>query len=140
MPLELIPRDLLSFPSFKFPSFWDDEELSLTPSNQGGLSIYEDKDFVYVEAAVPGINPNDVEVTVENDYLWVRGSTKEEEKDKEKKYYRKASKSFSYRVAVPGNVDTDNEPEASYKHGVMVVKFKKASKSLPKKIQVKSAE
>lgn len=138
MSLDLIPRNFFSFPSFNLPSFWDEDELANLPTNQGGLSVYEDKENVFVEAAVPGLDPKEVEVTVQDDYLWVRGETKNEEKDKDKKYYRKATKSFSYRVAVPGNVDSTVEPEASYKHGVMVVKFKKATKALPKKIQVRT--
>ena len=139
MALDLIPRRMLSFPSLSLPDFWDeDEEWLISPSTQSGLSVYEDEDKVYVEAAVPGINPKDVEVTFQDGYLWIRGEAKEEERDKKKKYYRQASRSFSYRVAVPGEVDANKEPEATYKHGVMTISFAKSPKALPKKIQIKT--
>ena len=141
MKSSLVPKRFLSFPSFPLPDFWDEDEEWLTiPSTQGGLSVYEDKDKVYIEAAVPGINPKDVDITFQDGYLWIRGETKEEEENKKKKYYRKASQSFSYRVAVPGEIDETKEPEATYKHGVMTVAFPKSPKAQPKKIQVKTVK
>jgi HSP20 family protein len=139
MPLDLIPRRLLSFPSLSLPNFWDEDEEWLTaPSTQSGLSVYEDANKVYVEAAVPGIDPKNVDITFQDGYLWVRGETKEEEEDKNKKYYRRSSQSFSYRVAVPGDININKDPEATYKHGVMKVAFSKSPKVEPKKIQVKA--
>ena len=139
MRTSLVPRKLLSFPSLSLPEFWDEDEEWLTsPSTQSGLSVYEDADNVFVEAAVPGIDPKNVEVTFHDGYVWIRGETKEEEGDKKKKFYRKASRSFSYRVVVPGDVDATKDPEATYKHGVMTITFAKSPKAQPKKIQVKT--
>jgi HSP20 family protein len=141
MATSLIPRKLLSFPSLSLPDFWDEDEEWLTyPSTQSGLSVYEEDDQVVVEAAVPGIDPKNVEVTFQDGYLWIRGEAKEEDKDKKKKYYRRASRSFSYRISIPAEVDENREPEATYKHGVMTVAFAKAPKTLPKKIAVKTLE
>jgi HSP20 family protein len=120
---------------------WDEEDDWLvTPSTQSGLSVSEDDNNIYVEAAVPGIDPKDVEITYQDGYLWVRGETKEEEKDKKRKFYRQASSSFSYRVAIPGEVDPNKEPEATYKRGIMTITFSKSEKVLPKKIEVKKIE
>jgi len=139
MTTSLIPRKFLSFPSFSLPNFWDEDEEWLTaPSTQNGLSVYEDENNIYVEAAVPGIDPKNVDVTFQDGYLWVRGETKEEEEDKKKKFYRKASRSFSYRVAIPGDIDHAHDPQATYKHGVMTITFSKSPKVQPKKIQVKT--
>ncbi len=139
MTTSLIPRRFLSFPSLSLPDFWDEDEEWLTsPSTQSGLSVYEDENKVYVEAAVPGIDPKNVDVTFQDGYLWVRGESKEEKEDKKKKYYRKASRSFSYRVAVPGEIDESKEPEATYKHGIMTIAFVKSPKAQPRKIQVKT--
>lgn len=139
MAIDLVPRRLFSFPSIAAPDFWEDDDAWLTqPTSPSGLSVYEDDQNVYVDAAVPGIDPNDVEITFQDGYLWIRGEVKEEEKDKKSKFYRKATQSFSYRVAVPGEVDANKEPDASYKRGVMTVKFTKAPKAQPKKIKVKT--
>jgi len=141
MSFSLTPKKMLSFPSFSIPNLWDEEDDWLvTPSTQSGLSVSEDDNNIYVEAAVPGIDPKDVEITYQDGYLWVRGETKKEEKDKKRKFYRQASSSFSYRVAIPGEVDPNKEPEATYKRGIMTITFSKSEKVLPKKIEVKKIE
>lgn len=137
MAYELIPSRLLSFPHVQLPSIWNDEDSWLTtPSHPSGLSISEDDSKIYIEAALPGINPKNVEMTFQDGYLWIRGEVREEEKDKDRKYYREATKSFSYRIAVPGDIDGTIDPTAQYKHGVMTVAFIKSPKAQPKKIQV----
>ncbi|GAB4193282.1 MAG: hypothetical protein Tsb0015_15940 [Simkaniaceae bacterium] len=117
-----------------FENFWENEEEIASPS---GLSISEDDKFVYVEAALPGVSPEEVEVTFDKGILWIKAQRKEEKEEKEKKYYRKASRSYSYRVAVPGNIDENKEPEATFHEGIMTIKFSKTEKAEPKKIQVK---
>jgi len=116
----------------------EDEDWLTFPSTQSGLSISEDDHKVYVEAAVPGIDPKNIEVTFQDGYLWIRGEKKEEEENKKKKYYRKASQSFSYRVAVPSDIDSNQEPEATYKRGVMTIAFTKSQKAQPKRIAIKT--
>lgn len=139
MVLSLMPRRMLSFPNLDFPEIWDDNDSWLSdPSTQNGLSLSEDEKNIYVEAAVPGIDPKDVEITFQDNYLWIRGTAKDEEQDKKKKYYRKTSRSFSYRVAVPGDIDSTKEPEATYRHGIMTVSFPKSPKVQPKKIQLRA--
>jgi len=70
-----------------------------------GLSVSEDDKHVYVEAAVPGVEPDKIEVSYDKGVLWIRGQQEQENQDRNRKYYRKASASFSYRLAVPGNID-----------------------------------
>ncbi|MDE2312050.1 MAG: Hsp20/alpha crystallin family protein [Patescibacteria group bacterium] len=135
MPFDLIPR------SFLGPSRWqnwlDDEAdwSSFLPSS--GLTVSEDDKHVYVEAAVPGLDPDRVEVTFDKGVLWVRGNQSQEDKDEHKKFYRRASSAFSYRVAVPGEIDNSKEPEATCKNGVMKVTFAKVPQVQPKKIAVR---
>jgi HSP20 family protein len=136
MAFDIIPR------SFLGPARWrnwldlDDENwTSFLPSS--GLTVSEDDNHVYVEAAVPGIEPEKVDVTFDKGVLWIRGSGEHEDKEDKKKYYRKASSSFSYRVAVPGEIDEKQEPQAAVKNGVMRVTFIKLPEVQPKKITVK---
>jgi HSP20 family protein len=136
MAYDLVPNNWFSFPSIKIPSLWNEEEDWLTPTvNSNGLSISEDEAKIYVEAAIPGIDPKNIEISFQDGYLWIRGETDTEEKNKTRKYYRHATKSFSYRVAVPGDIDNNTDPQATYKHGVMTVAFAKSPKSQPKKIE-----
>jgi HSP20 family protein len=134
-------RPFARWPSL-FPAFWENlmgEMADFSAEQpQTGLSVCEDKKNVYVEAALPGIKPNEIEVTLEKGILWIRGEKKEEEEDKEKRYYRRASNSFSYKVALPGHVDEKQEPKATYKDGIMRITFNKSQQSQAKKITVKS--
>jgi HSP20 family protein len=139
MSYDVLPTKFMSFP--RFPSIWnDDDDWLTTPSSPSGLSISEDEAKVYIEASLPGIDPKNIEVTFHDGYLWVRGEVKEEEKDKRRKYYREATKSFSYRVAVPGEIDNNVDPTATYKHGVMKIAFMKSPKTQPKQIKVQVDE
>jgi HSP20 family protein len=131
-------RSLLSFPRFPFSLFDEEEEGWLQEfSDASGLSVYEDENSVYVEAAVPGIKPEEIETTFDKGVLWVKAEKREEEKDKNKKYYRKAVTAFSYRIAVPGNIDESKQPDASCKNGILKITFPKAQKTMAKKIPVK---
>ncbi len=136
MSLDLIPRSFWSMPS-RVPSIFDDESdwASFLPSS--GLTVSEDDKNVFVEAAMPGIDPDNIEVTVDKGVLWVRGSQTNSEDDKNRKFYRKASSSFSYRIAVPGKVDEAAEPDVVCKHGVLKVTFSKQAEAQPKKLNVR---
>lgn len=123
------------------PSITDDEDdWASLPSVPSGISISEDEKNVYVCAALPGVSEKDIDMTFDKGYLWVKGEAKSEEDDKKRKYYRRASSSFSYRIAVPGDVDLNKEPEAKYQDGVMEVTFAKSPASQPKKITVKAGK
>jgi HSP20 family protein len=115
-----------------WPNVWEDDDLS--PS--GNLDVYETKDEVIVKANVAGVDPDKVEITFEKGILTV--SAREEiEEQSDKKFYKKATRSYSYRVAVPGNIDLAQEPEATAKHGILAISFKKAEEAKPKKIAIK---
>lgn len=137
----LIPRGFLTFPSEVFPSLLEDAEELLpatmwpTTNQLQGMSVSEDDKNVYVEAAVPGIDPKSVDVTFSNGVLTIKAEKKEEEKGKT--YHRKATQSFFYRVT-PGEVDSKIEPQAMCKNGMMTVTFAKMTEVAPKKIAVKT--
>lgn len=138
MSFDLIPRQ--SF--LRLPTLWEDDDdwLTPTPANTSGVSVSEDDKNVFVTAAVPGVDEKDIDVTFDKGFIWIKGETKQEEQDKKRKYYRRSSNSFSYRVAVPGDLDLSVEPEATYKNGVMTVRFTKSPAVQPKKISVKSGK
>jgi HSP20 family protein len=124
---------------FPFPFFEEEEERWPTASGFGSqdLSVYEDEKSVFVEASLPGLTPEEVEVTFQKGVLTISGNKKEEEEDKKRKYYRRASRMYSYRVAIPGNIDETQEPLAEFKNGIMKISFPKQKKAEPKKIPIK---
>ncbi len=137
MSLELIPRSFWSMPS-RLPSIFDEADDWTGFGAQNGLTVSEDETSVFVEAAMPGLDTKDIEVTFEKGALWIRGSKQEQETDKAKKFYRKATSSYSYRIMVPGEIDESKGTDAVYKNGVMKVTFQKQEKVQPKKIEVRA--
>ncbi len=127
-----------SFPRFPFSIFDTSEEEGWLQefSDLSGLSVAEDADHIYVEAAVPGVSEEEIEMTFDNGVLWIKAERKEEGTSS-KKFYRKAINSFSYRVALPGDVDPVRQPEALFKNGILKITFYKIKQSQPKKIPIK---
>lgn len=140
------PRSVFKTPAFPFPSFpslFSDEFFTQAwpeINQQTGLSVYEDEKFVTVEAALPGLNSNEIEVSLDNSLLWIKGFKKAEQEDKRRKYFQKSSTSFSYSVALPIYINFSLAPEAVFKDGVLKIIFPKSKKSsgTSKKIPVKS--
>ena len=112
---------------------WDLHDFS-SPS---GLSVSEDDYHVFVEAALPGIRPEEIDMIFEKGILWIKAEKKEESEDKKKKYYRKALSTFSYQVAVPGDIDETKQPDATCKNGILRVAFAKKTAGPSKKIPIK---
>jgi len=138
---KLEPKSFWSFPSFRFPfslleNVDDDWELHEFTS-PSGLSVYEDDQHVYVEAALPGIKPDEIDMIFDKGVLWIKAEKKEEKEEKRKKFYRKSLRTFSYRIAVPGEIDESKQPEAVCKDGILKVTFIKTKESPSKKIPIK---
>lgn len=121
----------------RFPNFFHELE-QLQDGKDQGLTIYEEKNNIVVEAAMPGLKSEDIEVNLNKGVLWVKGEKKEEEKDKNKRFYKKSVRSFSYSVTLPEQIDENQEPEASYKDGVLKISFHKAKTSETKRITIKN--
>lgn len=119
----------------RWPNIWEDDDFP-TVAGTDNLDVYETKDESVVKANVAGIDPDKVEITFEKGVLTISARAESEEKE-DKRYYKKAARSYSYRVAIPGNIDLSAEPEAKVEHGIVTVTFKKAEEEKPKKISIK---
>lgn len=122
------------------PNIWGDFSADLgelVGGEQTGLTLSEDKENIHVEAAMPGLKASDIEVHLEKGILRIRGERQNEEQDKDKKFYRRASSSFSYNLMLPANIDESLEPKATYQDGIMKITFKKTKSQQGKKIKVK---
>lgn len=124
-----------------FPSIIDDSWINNLPdlSSAAGLNIYETDDAVVVEAAVPGVPEEKVQVTIEGNVLTISASFEEnqEEKDKKKVIYRSNRQSnFSYSTSLPRMVDA-SAADAEVENGVVKITIPKLEEEKPKRIEVK---
>ncbi len=107
----------------------------------GGFSpavdVYEEGDMVVVEAPLPGIHIENIEVSIENDVLSIQGKSEKKTEVDDKEYYRKEVRygSFHRAIALPSAVDGD-KAEAKYSDGVLKVYVPKASEKAKKTIAV----
>jgi HSP20 family molecular chaperone IbpA len=115
-----------SFPSLRFPfslsEEGEDHEMLQHFQESTGLTISEDESCVFVEASVPGILLNQIEISFADGMLWIKAVKKEEEaEDKKIKFYRRAANCYTYHVAIPVDIDESNAPESVCKNGILHV-------------------
>jgi HSP20 family protein len=92
---------------------------------------------VFVKAELPGVNKDDMELTMTDNSVTIRGSTKAEEKEEKGNYHRCeiSEGSFSRTLLLPADVDTD-KARAKFNNGVLKLTIPKVKKSKNKKIKV----
>lgn len=108
------------------------------PGSQLAVDIYEEKDHLVVKAAVPGIDPNDLTITVTGDVLTIKGETRQREEVKEEAYHRREFRYGSFCRSVRLPIETDSSrAEAAYKDGILTLTFPRPLAQQPKTIAVK---
>jgi HSP20 family protein len=107
---------------------------------QWGLAVdvVENKDDFIVKASVPGINPDDLEISYADDTLTIKGEIKTDNEYKEDQYHLRERRygSFSRSVSLPTKIKGD-AIEASYQNGVVTLRLPKAEEVKPKRISIK---
>jgi HSP20 family protein len=108
-----------------------------TASFVPAVDIYEDDKKVMLKLEVPGIEEKDLDVSVENNTLTVKGERKFEKEEKEDNFHRIERRygSFYRAFTLPSTVDTENV-QASYNAGVLKLELKKKPEAQPKQIKV----
>jgi HSP20 family protein len=108
-------------------------------SGMPAVDMYQTADDVVVKVAVPGIKPEDVQISVTGDVLSVKGETKEETDTKEKAYHLREHRwgSFERTVTLPTAVKSD-KAQAEFENGVLKVTLPKAEDVKPKLITIKA--
>jgi len=101
------------------------------------VDIYEDEQGITVKAELPGLDPKDVDVQVENNTLTIKGERKFEKEEKEENFHRIERRygSFVRSFTLPSTVDTDSV-KADYENGVLKVHMAKRAEAKPKQIKV----
>jgi len=105
------------------------------------LDMYETENDVVVKAAIPGVKPEDIEVTVTGDLLSIKGEFRAESevKDEKRNYHRQERRygSFCRQVTLPAGVNAD-ACAADYENGVLTLTLPKVEEAKVKKVQIKS--
>ena len=105
-----------------------------------GIDVREDDDHLHIEAEVPGLTAADVEITLEDGLLTLKGERKTESETEEGHYHiRERSRGqFVRAFQLPVTVDEDSVT-ATLRDGVLTVTLNKAEKAKVRRIEVEGA-
>lgn len=116
------------------------EELVSSDESEGQLTIdvYQTDNDIVIKSTIAGVKPEDLDVTINNDMVSIRGERKNEEVVTEENYYYQECYwgSFSRSVILPVDVLSEKS-EASMKNGILTIRLPKADNTKTKKIQVR---
>ncbi len=143
-------RDLATFPSDifnmqremnkMFDSFSRgvDEPTLLNGNWMPAVDVAEEDNEYVVKIELPGVNKDDVKITLESNILTIRGEKKAEKETKEKNYHRmeRSYGSFQRSFTLPTTVKND-KIDAEYRDGILSITLPKAEEAKPKHIEVK---
>ncbi len=106
---------------------------SWTPS----VDIYETENALFLNAEVPGIKNDDIEIKIEDNTLTLKGERKFEKETKEENYHRveRAYGSFYRSFSLPAYID-QNKIEAEHENGVLKITMPKKLEAKPRQVKV----
>jgi HSP20 family protein len=107
---------------------------SVTPA----IDLYQNDDEVIVKASLPGLEAEDVQISVTADILTLRGEFKQDTEEKETTYHIREHRygSFERSIMLPTDVQTD-KAKADFENGILTISLPKAEAVKPRTINIK---
>jgi HSP20 family protein len=101
------------------------------------VEVSETDGELEIKASLPGVKPEEVEITVQNDVLTIKAEHKDTSEEKKRDYYRREIRygTFHRAMTLPVSVDSD-KAEAAFENGVLYLRLPKAEALRPKQIKV----
>ena len=102
------------------------------------LDVIEKDDAYVVKASVPGINPDELEITFTDNILTIKGEVKSDDEVKEDSHYHMRERrygSFSRSISLGSRIEGD-KIDAHYENGVLILTLPKSEEVKPKRIQI----
>jgi len=116
---------------------------SRSPANVEGygtieINMVQTDETVFIKASIPGIKPDEINISITGDTLTIRGETKEDEEFKNFEYHIKEMRfgSFARSILLPSHFVTD-KASAEFENGVLKLTLPKAEEIKPKTITIK---
>ena len=105
------------------------------------VDIYETDNALILKADLPGIDPKDVDIRVENGVLYLKGERKFEKEEKKENYHRieRSYGAFTRSFALPNSIDADHVT-AEYKGGQLILTMPKREEAKPKAVKINVEE
>jgi HSP20 family protein len=124
---------------FEDPRAW---RVSLgNAGNPFPVDVMDTADEVVVKASLPGVKPDDIEISITGQVLTLKGESKEEHEEKAQNWYRRERRqgTFVRQLQLPTEVDSARA-EAVFENGVLRLALPKADTVKPRSIKVQAAK
>lgn len=110
---------------------------STNEAGSAALNVYEDGDNLVIEALMPGIRPDNVDITVEGGTLTIRGTTEQDDERTDRNYLIREHRRMSFvrSMRLPDTVDAERI-QASFENGVLRLTVPRAEQAKPRRISV----
>jgi HSP20 family protein len=137
-----MPTSRPSVPSFAQPEeTWGMSTAAASATDAEGqltIDVYQTENDVVIKSTIAGVKPEDLDVSINNDMVTIRGERKNEEEVTGENYYYQECYwgSFSRSVVMPTDIIPE-KAEASLKNGILTIRLPKAATNKVKKIQVR---
>ena len=101
------------------------------------VDVYEDEHKLVLKLEIPGVNEQDLNVSLENNMLSIQGERKFEKEEKEENFHRIERRygSFTRSFRLPNTVDGE-QVEANYEHGILKITLAKRAEAKPRQIKI----
>ncbi len=111
------------------------ESLALIPR----VDMYETDDEIVVKAVMPGVKPEDLDITITGNVLSIKGEVKEEKEEENVNYIRRERIYGTFRrdLTLPVDVDVD-KAKAEFENGILVLHLPKVESAKPKRLEIKT--
>jgi HSP20 family protein len=139
---------LIKWSPFLSDSYFDDMDKmisELTPSRRGSsgfmpaIDMYEDKENVIVETQLAGIDPEKIDISIENDVLCIKGEGEKRTEVDEKNYYRKEIRRGGFYRSIPLPTKVSGEKASAIaEEGILKISIPKSPETKPKSIKIKT--
>jgi HSP20 family protein len=105
------------------------------------LDVVQQGDNIIVRASVPGVNPEDIDVSIENDVLTIKGQTREEREHQEGNYLMRERRagSFYRALRLPDTLDSDHA-QCHYENGVVSITFPRLESKQARRLHITSGQ
>ena len=135
--MRIIKYNPMMEPWNEMDKFMEDYTPGMPKGFVPAIDIYQTKDTVVVETPLAGVDPENVNISIENDILTMEGSMEKKSEVDEKEYYRKEVRTghFHRAIALPVSVQGD-DAKADFEDGILKISIPKMKASKPKTIKV----
>lgn len=101
------------------------------------LDVYEADDRFVIKVDLPGMNPDDIDVTLDQNLLTIKGERRFDSEVKQESYHRveRSYGTFQRTISLPSQVDADGI-QAEFRDGVLELAVPKAEAARPRKIKI----